>query len=704
MAAAEPLGLGRLAQEAAALAGAVRGCLGPRGGRALLALPSGAAVLTRDGRRLLEALSLEPPTARVMVASACRHRAATGDGAKTFVVLLAAALRGLRAARAGRQRAARALRALEAAVLGRAAAELRRHAAPGGGAALQALLEAYLSGRVGPAERRPLARLCRRYCERCAPPAARPEALRLAGEHFAELHVAVAGLPLASSRVLAGLLLRGRFAGRRPAGGEAAAVLVTEPVHAGPAAPGVELLVEAQGQFQACQRWVASRTEAVMRCLQSNNVKLLLSSVKQHEVVIYFAELYGISVVECLSPEEITLLRKITGISPFTPSCDDRQREITEIAVATFCQPLLLGSQRYVHLGFASTCAFQPHCLILCGPAHGVNEQHAAAFQGAFKMLEQLFKTVELKEECEDEIQGEISHICDWHSSAAQKQLLIENISCNSNQGSEHHLKTGRGEAETQTVESDLQGNENPACVQTDLEMSSSPVSPINELSALTVRDGSSRDVQNLHPKWKHPDEVHRNCRSDLVVDDQKNSSTAALAVDNANTVVSEHLDVDKDTEKISRDIVLLKHGESCTNNRQNYPNLIIEAGSVLPVGGNFEILLHYYIRHYAKQCQESIVADVANIIADALLSIPRSLYRTAEGNSFNKFYLKAIDALRKNEPLPMKQKGLESVYCKYQLVISVLNCIAELLTIDLIIGVKRPLQKNEDNDSEDDF
>lgn len=55
---------GRLAQEAAALAGAVRGALGPRGGRALLVRPTGQALLTRDGRCLLEALSLEPPTAR----------------------------------------------------------------------------------------------------------------------------------------------------------------------------------------------------------------------------------------------------------------------------------------------------------------------------------------------------------------------------------------------------------------------------------------------------------------------------------------------------------------------------------------------------------------------------------------------------------------------------------------------------------------
>ncbi|NXU96480.1 BBS10 protein, partial [Cettia cetti] len=55
----------------------------------------------RDGRRLLEALSVEPPAARLMVARACSLRAATGDGAKSFVLLLAAVLGGLRAASCG---------------------------------------------------------------------------------------------------------------------------------------------------------------------------------------------------------------------------------------------------------------------------------------------------------------------------------------------------------------------------------------------------------------------------------------------------------------------------------------------------------------------------------------------------------------------------------------------------------------------------
>ncbi|NXT47685.1 BBS10 protein, partial [Pluvianellus socialis] len=212
---------------------------------------------------------------------------------------------------------------------------------------------------------------------------------------FAELHAAVAGLPVGSSRVLPGLVLRRDFAAYCPAGGDLRALLITEPLRPPTPAPGVELVVDSEGQYQASLRWFSRRTEALMKHFQRNNVKLLLSSVKQEEVVIYYAKLYSVSVVECLSSEEIALIREITGVSPYTPLGDNVHGEITETAVATFCQPLLLGSKRCIHVGFASVCAFQPHCLILCGPVDGVNEQHAAALQEAFTMLQQLFKRVD---------------------------------------------------------------------------------------------------------------------------------------------------------------------------------------------------------------------------------------------------------------------------------------------------------------------
>lgn len=583
-----------------------------------------------------------------MAARACSHRAATGDGAKSFVVLLAAVLGGLRATGGGAG-LRRALRDFEAQVLERAVARgLRRHLWPAPPGSLEPLLEPYLAGRLGPGERRRLARLCAEMCRRCAPAAAtRPQVLRLLGRRFAELHAAVPGLPLASSRVLPGIVLRRDFAAYCPTDGELRALLVTEPLRPALTAPGVEFVVDSEGQYQSSLRWIAKRTEALMKHLQSNDVKLLLSSVKQEDIVIYYAKLYGVSVVECLSSEEMALISEITGVSSYVPFGDTMDREITETAVVTFCQPLLLVSKRCVHVGFASVCAFQPHCLILCGPVDGVNEQHAAAVQEAFTMLQQLFKTVDQRGEwkAEGESQSKASDVYAWHSSATQKQLVIENT-CNTNQVSECQLKALSDETERKVFDSD---------------------------------------------------------KSDLLVHNQKNHSIPVLVAHNTDAVTAhECLDLGKGLEKTCCHIVPFKHEESCAGVAQDYSNCLIEAGSVLPVGGYFEILLHYYIQDYAKQCQQSEVTIVSNVVADALLSIPKALYQT-ERDGFNKFYLEAINLLKKNQPLPVNSEALESVYCKYQLVISVLHCVTELLSIDLVIGIKRPLQKIEDRDSEDD-
>lgn len=43
-----------------------------------------------------------------------------------------------------------------------------------------------------------------------------------------------------------------------------------------------------------------------------------------------------------------------------------------------------------------STCSFTPHCIVLCGPVQGLVEQHEDALHGAFKMLRQVFKDLDL--------------------------------------------------------------------------------------------------------------------------------------------------------------------------------------------------------------------------------------------------------------------------------------------------------------------
>uniref|UniRef100_A0A8C3RU73 Bardet-Biedl syndrome 10 protein n=1 Tax=Chelydra serpentina TaxID=8475 RepID=A0A8C3RU73_CHESE len=697
MASAASLDVGRLVQEAEALASAVRGALGPRGGQMLLTRPTGETLLTRDGRRVLEALNLGPPTARMMVACVSRHHSMTGDGAKTFIILLSKLLRGLQAILDKREgspfcediqrresyqkhchslkQISQSLMTFQTHILDHIMAQdLRKHFLSAFSSwegeisrdTMESILEAYFCGRIGNSHQKLLSQLsCDFYYKCISFKNGRNEMLNLVNEYFVELHSAVTGLPVSNSRILEGFVLHRDFAVYCPADGDIRMLIVTESIDSALSASGLEFVVNAEVQYQASQVWITKRTEAIMKHLQNNNIKVLLSSVKQQEIVIYYAKISGISIVECLSSEEISLLCKTTGISPFIPTRDNICSEITETMIAKFCQPLVLGSKRYVHLGLTKTCAFQPHCVIFCGPVHGVTEQHASAFHGAFKMLQQLFKAVDLSDGCE-----------------AQPETPVNG----------QQLKTSMAETEKQFIDFSSLVGENPSCNQTDLQKSADLAMPIVELesdfmfSALIDRGSSVRELQKPPVKCQHPSETWIKNKSEPVVTNHRICNDAMTAIENTSTSV------------VSKQLNSYKHTV------QSYTNVVIQAGSVLPVGGNFEILLHYYLHSYAKQCQQPKITLISTVIADALLSIPKILYSTTKENSFTQVFFKATSALQTNQQLPMHQQGLESVYCKYQLVASVLHCVAKLLTIDLIIGIRRLPQKTEVNDSEEDL
>ncbi|XP_035257609.1 Bardet-Biedl syndrome 10 protein homolog [Anguilla anguilla] len=87
--------LGTLLQVTQALEAVVGPCFGPSGGQVLFTRDSGEVLITRDGRRILTSLRLDHPVARVLVGCVSAHCKITGDGAKSFLLLLGALLRGI---------------------------------------------------------------------------------------------------------------------------------------------------------------------------------------------------------------------------------------------------------------------------------------------------------------------------------------------------------------------------------------------------------------------------------------------------------------------------------------------------------------------------------------------------------------------------------------------------------------------------------
>ncbi|XP_055482138.1 Bardet-Biedl syndrome 10 protein isoform X3 [Psammomys obesus] len=351
-------------------------CVGPEGGQVLCTKPTGEVLLSRDGGRLLGALLLDHPLARMIVACVSSHLKKTGDGAKTFIIFLGHLLRGLHTVKEKEtysftseniqtherhwkiccqwKSISQALLTFQTQILDRIVDQyLSRHylsvfSSSAKGRTLcrrsvELLLEAYFCGRVGRNNHRFISQLMCDYIFKCMACESGAEVFELVDNCFELLNVGVSGLPVSDSRIVGGLVLPRDFSVYCPADGDIRMVMITEILQPLFSSSRSEFILNSEAQFQASQCWIMERTKTVMKHLRSQNITLLLSSVKQPDLVIYCARLNSISVVECLSPEEVSLVQRITGLSP----CVASQGEISDTTLVKFCKPLVLRSKSY---------------------------------------------------------------------------------------------------------------------------------------------------------------------------------------------------------------------------------------------------------------------------------------------------------------------------------------------------------------------
>ncbi|XP_036734517.2 Bardet-Biedl syndrome 10 protein [Manis pentadactyla] len=697
-------------------------CVGPEGRQVLCTKPTGEVLLSRDGGRLLEALHLEHPVARMMVACVSSHLRITGDGAKTFIIFLCHLLRGFHAI-TGKEKdsliskniqtherhwknccqwkfISQALLTFQAHVLDYVMDQyVSKHFLSIFSvstkertlcrSSLGLLLESYFCGRVGRNNDSFISQLTCDFCCKCtARETEFAEVLELVEDCSAELSVGVTGLPVSASRVVAGLVLHREFSVYCPTDGDIRMVMITEAIQPLFSTSGSEFIINSEAQFTTSQFWIMERTKAIMKRLQSQNVKLLLSSVKQPDLVIYYAGLNGISVVECLSSEEVSFIQRVTGLSPFVLPLASSRDEMSDIALVKFCKPLTLRSRRYVHLGLISTCSFMPHCIVLCAPVQGLIEQQEHALHGAFKMLRQLFKDLGLS-----------------YMTRASDQNYTPSPSIYKNSKESNQLpETVNGSIQRPYQDRVVKNKDELAEAQTYLKVDSNSVVPnvaletrsLCSTSQMTPTDTSQTDetLKCLSPNKTGIIDDHE----PFIESNYANSTTKNTRVE----ISYENLQVTKTAGK--RSVLPEEYKSSEMRPSHSHCFSSIPAGCVLPVG-NFEILLHYYLLNYAKKCQQSQDTMVSMLIANALLGIPKLLCKSKRGNcSFPQSYIKAVQALQADQHMVSSQAGLESVTGKYQLITSVLQCLAKILAIDLVIKIKRQPQEMYDQDSEEEL
>lgn len=136
---------------------------------------------------------------------------------------------------------------------------------------------------------------------------------------------------------------------------------------------------------------------------------------------------------------------------------------------------------------------------------------------------------------------------------------------------------------------------------------------------------------------------------------------------------------------------------------------LVLEPGCVIPAGGTFELLLSRALLrpgHAHSGDSDMDTSGVSKLLADALLTVPRQIYshrqrqflHTQErilnfirthSHPFSLVSVGGLDCCGATGTSPsifLEELGLESVTCKYQLLLAVAQCAAQLLQVGTVL------------------
>ncbi|XP_029597801.1 BBSome complex assembly protein BBS10 [Salmo trutta] len=393
------LQLDSVLQTVSVLEAVIRRSFGPDGGQVLFTRDTGQTLLTRHGTRILTALRVEHPLARMVVECVRRHSSVTGDGSKTFVLLLASLLREIQKhTRKARREGAGAKRLAEALLafgLDELSDVITVGVAPHGSSlsdphtpgqtdthTLCRLLSAFLHTRLSPTHAEIISQLT---CELLSHWSCHGDFIN---EHFPALHTAVSGFPIGCSRLLEGQVIHADFSTPLPLRdhGPIRALAVTEALEPSLLIGGtvLELGGANRGIESVCVR-LGRRLDSVCIILQHLGVSLLLSSVRQSEAVLAAVGRHGVCVLECVCEEDLTLFSVLSGAQPVSDWSVIGQEHV---ATVTFCRPLVLGAHRFVNVGFPKAeDRGRPHSLVVCGLTEGQTEQSVCAVRDALLML-----------------------------------------------------------------------------------------------------------------------------------------------------------------------------------------------------------------------------------------------------------------------------------------------------------------------------
>lgn len=319
---------------------------------------------------------------RMVVECVWKHSIVTGDGSKTFVLLLASLLRLIHGAATKEPIASQWYKSTEAATARHLADKLLAFAmtelddlisvsvVPHGfcvspedfstktqlparpnGFRVQTFLSSFFHTRLDYVHCDFLSDLA---CELLAHWKVQNDQLSLqfVNDNFPALHTQVSGFPVSCSYLIEGQIIHRDFAtpclqvNKQPV----KAVVLTGYLQPKLLSRGYVLElgcgsgVTDEKSIVPFSAWTERTLESVLAALQSFGVSVLLCSLKQSAAARASAAQADMCLVECVSDEELSLFVQLSRITPVS-DCWTIQPE--NVATLTFCKAILLGAHRY---------------------------------------------------------------------------------------------------------------------------------------------------------------------------------------------------------------------------------------------------------------------------------------------------------------------------------------------------------------------
>lgn len=320
---------------------------------------------------------------RMVVDCVLKHSTATGDGSKTFVLLLTSLLRTIHAsackepnvshnyvsrysaeAATGRHLAFKTLEfasehlenLITAAVVPYGCSLSWEYSAPtahlqtgADSRHVQKLLASFFCSRLSRSQCDFATSLTCNLLASCGFKGAQPSSLlQFLTDNFPTLHTRVSGFPFTCSRLVEGQVIHRDFASFCPP--NASDLPVKAVISTGGLEPEIltsgEVLELACGQTSIVdfKAWAERSLSCVFANLQRLGISLLLSAVKQSPAVLSLAAQANICIVECVSEDELTLFAQLSRTQPVS---DCQKIGPSNVATLTFCRPIHLGPHRY---------------------------------------------------------------------------------------------------------------------------------------------------------------------------------------------------------------------------------------------------------------------------------------------------------------------------------------------------------------------